>query len=91
MAPIVHRGRRITLHRHGSVVLEVRIGGQFVIRMTRPEAEVIDNVCGVIDQIDANPEIFRRMKPCWYRADDPRRVEAEQFHGVPLYAPPSKR
>lgn len=85
MDPIVHRGRTITLHRHGSVVLEVRIDGQFVIRLARPAAEVLDEVRATIDQIDAHPEIFRRMRPCWYRQGDPRRAEAERFHGVPLY------
>lgn len=84
----MHRGRSITLHRHGSVVLEVRIDGQFVIRMARSAPEVIDRVCGVIDQIDAHPEDFRRMNPCWYHVEDPRRAEAQRLHGVVLHAPP---
>jgi len=87
MDPIVHRGRSITLHRHGSVVLEVRIGGQFVIRLARPAEVVIAEICATIDQIDAHPEIFRTMAPCWYAAADPRRAEAQRFHGVPLHSP----
>jgi hypothetical protein len=87
MNSIVHRGRTITVHRHGSVTLEVRIDGAFAVRWSLTEDTAMQLVTKSIDIIDAHPDGYRRMKPCWYRADDPRRAEAERFHGVPLRAP----
>jgi hypothetical protein len=88
MEPIVHRGRAITLHRHGPVAIEVRIDGVFAAQWTLTEDTTVRLVTDSIDTIDAHPDGYRRMKPCWYRLDDPRRAEAERFHGVPLHHPP---
>ena len=84
----MHRGRSITLHRHGSVQLEVRIDGQFVMQVAHTAEVVIRAVLICIDQIDAHPEGFRLMRPCWYRAEDPRRAQAQRLYGVVLHAPP---
>lgn len=84
----MHRGRSITLHRHGSVVLEVRIDGHFVQRLARTADEVLAAVRTAIDKIDAHPAEFRLMRPWWYHAGDPRRAEAQRYYGVPLHAPP---
>lgn len=87
MDPIVHRGRTITLHRHGLVAIEVRIDGVFAVRWTLTPAAAADLVRESIDTIDAHPDGYRLMKPCWYHAEDPRRAEAQRFHGVPLHHP----
>jgi len=82
MEPIVHRGRRITTHRHGMVAVEVRLDGMFAVQWAQTPENAVALVIESIDLIDENPDIYRRMKPCWYRQDDPRRAEAERFHGV---------
>lgn len=87
MDPIVHRGRTITLHRHGLVAIEVRIDGVFAVQWTLTPAAAAALARESIDTIDAHPDGYRLMNPCWYRLEDPRRAEAERFHGVPLYHP----